>query len=84
MGKKKKKNKFYNYRAKKLDDNFAENLSKLESIEFLGLCHFCKIDIFDEDGEPRDFYDLLDELIGIFGALDNKNKKKIIKLMTGK
>lgn len=80
---KKKNNKFYKYRTKRLDDQFAENLCKLESIEFLGLCHFCKIDIFDEEKQPRDFYDLLDELVNIFGALDNKNKKKIIRLMTG-
>ena len=70
-------------RHKKLDDQFATKLGELEAIEFLGLCHFCRIDIFEGENhdKPRDFYDLLTDLLNVYGALSLKNKKKIVKMM---
>lgn len=53
-----------------------EQLSNLEPIEFIGFCRLFGVSIVEDDGTPKDFYVILDELIEAYVVKERKFRKE--------
>ena len=64
-----------------LNTKFLKHLTKLEPIEFAGIAKFLGVPIIDNDKKPRDFVDILSDVMAKFEALNRKMKKELLKLV---
>lgn len=61
---------------------FMAEVSKLAPEEFLGLAKVLCVQIFNQETkEPRDFYDILGDVIGSFAKLGKSQRKEIMVLL---
>lgn len=65
---------------------FITGITKLEPIEFIGLTKVLCTPIVDEENNPREFDDILSDMIDRFVATGRRQRKDIIKIIeqTGK
>lgn len=56
--------------------NLIQQLSNLEPIEFIGFCRLFGVSIVEENGAPKDFYEILDELIEAYALKERKFRKE--------
>lgn len=64
-------------------EKFILEISKLESIEFLGLTKIFNIDLFEENEEktPREFEIILSEILDKYISLSRTQRRTIMKLI---
>lgn len=75
----------------KPNDQLISLIPKLEAVEFMGLARVLKVKLFEEKDAstekledkyaPRDFTDVLEELIHNFNNLNRTRKREILKLV---
>lgn len=53
----------------------------LEEIEFIGLATLLGIDLLDEEGEEKNFADLLEEMLAKFDKLPKVKRKELYQLV---
>lgn len=53
-----------------------QRLSNLEPVEFIGFCRLFGVSIVGENGTPKDFYEILDELIEAYVLKERKFRKE--------
>lgn len=53
-----------------------QRLSNLEPVEFIGFCRLFGVSIVEENGTPKDFYEILDELIEAYVLKERKFRKE--------
>lgn len=53
-----------------------QQLSNLEPVEFVGFCRLFGVSIVEENGMPKDFYEILDELIEAYILKERKFRKE--------
>ena len=79
-------------KKRNMTEEFTVALSKLETIEFIGVCKVLGISVvYKEDnkqkkqkkGEPRPFMEILWELIQKYQTLGRKQKRDLLKLVVG-
>jgi hypothetical protein len=60
---------------------FLLQVSKLDALEFLGLVRIFNIEIFkdDEKKTPREFEELLSDVLDMYVKLDRKQRRTIMK-----
>lgn len=56
-------------------------IRQLEPIEFIGLLNLFSISLDSEEKEPKDFYELLDEVIEKYFTKDRKFRRKVDKIL---
>lgn len=64
-----------------LNSRFLIELPKLEAVEFLGVCRVLKVKLMDEQDKPRDFSDLLNDLMEAYSAAGRARKKELLKIV---
>lgn len=63
-------------------EKFLMQVSKLEPIEFIGLANLFGADLLEEDQKtPRDFSDVLRDVISKYKTLDRKKKREVDGLL---
>lgn len=72
--------------SEKMVIRFVTGITKLEPIEFIGLTKVLCTPIVDEENNPREFDDILSDMIDRFVATGRRQRKDIIKIIeqTGK
>lgn len=72
--------------SEKMIIRFITGITKLEPIEFIGLTKVLCTPIVDEENNPREFEDILSNMIDRFVATGRRQRKDIIKIIeqTGK
>ncbi len=60
---------------------FTENISKLSEIEFLGLVKMMNIKIYKENNEPKNFEEMLSDVLDNFLIIKEKPRKEIEKII---
>ena len=68
-------------KEKTINQNFMELLIKLEAVEFLGLCKFLGVKLMEDSGSPRDFTDLLSDLMEKFQNLSRPRQRELIRIL---
>lgn len=68
-------------KKKNLLEEFTIMLSKMEAVEFLGICKVLKVGIVKNNDTPREFKELLFEVISKFEQLNRKQKRDLMKLL---
>ena len=63
--------------------NFINNASKLEAMEFMGLVRMLNVDIFKNDKEktPRSFEEIFSEVMDKFIQASPMQRKNIMKIL---
>lgn len=64
-------------------EKFLKNIVKLEPVEFLGLATFLGVKLLGGDGEPKDFTQLLKELMEKYERLERRKRRDLEKLIRG-
>lgn len=66
-------------KGKNSPERLLEEIVKLDSVQFLGVCKILGIDVYiDEDKEkPKSFYDLWQELCDTVGALNRVRRRNL-------
>lgn len=62
-------------------DRLAQAIIKMKPWEFLGLCTTLGVKIYKEEEEPKEFPDLLEEVLFNFQALNRKDRRKLLRLV---
>ena len=72
--------------SEKMVIRFVTGITKLEPIEFIGVTKVLCTPIVDEENNPREFDDILSDMIDRFVATGRRQRKDIIKIIeqTGK
>lgn len=65
----------------KLIDKFIVMLPKLEPIEFAGLAKNLKVNLYDNQKNPKDFSVVFEEVISSFNELKPKKQKEFFELV---
>lgn len=60
---------------------FMAEISKLAPEEFLGLAKVLCVQLFNEDKSPRDFYEILGDVIERFARLGKSQRKEIMTVL---
>ena len=68
-------------KKKNITEEFTICLSKLEAVEFLGVCRVLSVPLVDKSDEPRKFGALLVDVIQKFSMLNRKQKRDLLKLV---
>lgn len=68
-------------KKKNITEEFTVCLSKLEAVEFLGVCKVLGIKLVNDKDEPRKFGVLLVDVIQKFSMLNRKQKRDLLKLV---
>jgi hypothetical protein len=68
-------------KKRNLTEEFTIGLSKLEAVEFIGVCKVLGVSLVKDKDEPREFRELLMDTISKFSALNRKDKRDLIKLV---
>ena len=68
---------------KNINMKLVDSISKMEPIEFIGLARLLGVKLIsaDEDGAPREFVDVLTDIMEKFNALNRTRKREILKLV---
>ena len=61
--------------------NFLELVTQLEPIEFVGLSKILCVPLVNQKNEPREFEDILSDMIDNFISTGRKQRKDIIKVL---
>ena len=61
--------------------NFLELVTQLEPIEFVGLSKILCVSLVNQKNEPRNFEDILSDMIDNFISTGRKQRKDIIKVL---
>lgn len=69
------------FRKEKTFLEFVEIVSKLEPIEFFGLCRILKVDIVDAEGGDREFDVMLEDLMDRFLAMKKKPRRQLMEML---
>ena len=51
-------------------------IEQLSNLEFIGFCRLFGVSIVEDDGTPKDFYVILDELIEAYVVKERKFRKE--------
>lgn len=60
---------------------FLEILSKLEPIEYIGLCKILGVDVVNENGEPLDFQVTLGKVMNAFLKMKKKPRNQLMEML---
>lgn len=63
------------------NQKFMELLIGLEAVEFLGLCKFLGVKLMDDSKSPRDFADLLSDLMEKFQNLNRTRQRELLQIL---
>ena len=68
---------------KNINMKLVDSISKMEPIEFIGLARLLGVKLIsaDEGGAPREFVDVLTDIMEKFNALNRTRKREILKLV---
>lgn len=69
--------------SSKIVINFLELVTQLEPIEFVGLSKILCVSLVNEKNDPREFEDILSDMIDKFISTGRKQRKDIIKVLKG-
>jgi hypothetical protein len=58
-----------------------EEILKLDPVEFLGICKIIGVDVYKEDKQPRDFYDIWDDVCEITNQMNRKRRRTLGELI---
>ena len=58
-----------------------EEILKLDPVEFLGICKIIGVDIYKEDKQPRDFYDIWNDVCEIINQMNRKRRRTLGELI---
>lgn len=61
--------------------NFLELVTQLEPIEFVGLSKILCVSLVNQKNEPREFEDILSDMIDKFISTGRKQREDIIKVL---
>lgn len=66
----------------KIFDEFVGTLVKMKAHpwEFCGVCTALGVNLYRENNEPKDFPDLLEEVLFNFQSLNRSDRRKLLKL----
>ena len=67
--------------SSKIVINFLELVTQLEPIEFVGLSKILCVSLVNQKNEPRNFEDILSDMIDNFISTGRKQRKDIIKVL---
>lgn len=63
-------------------NELIELITKLEPVEFIGLARVLCVDIINkEDKTPRNFYDMLNDIVNKFNTLARKQRREILSVL---
>lgn len=68
-------------KEKTTNQNFMELLIGLEAVEFLGLCKFLGVKLMEDSKTPRDFADLLSDLMEKFQNLNRTHQRELLQIL---
>ena len=68
-------------KEKTTNQNFMELLIGLEAVEFLGLCKFLGVKLIEDSKSPRDFADLLSDLMEKFQNLNRTRQRELLQIL---
>ena len=68
-------------KEKTTNQNFMELLIGLEAVEFLGLCKFLGVKLMEDSKTPRDFADLLNDLMEKFQNLNRTRQRELLQIL---
>lgn len=80
LGKKRKRGEV-NKMRENLTEKIVKGLIKLEPVEFLGICTIVDVRPSHEDGNPRDFQDIWEELIDKIDGMNRIRKRNLYTLV---
>lgn len=63
------------------NQKFMELLIGLEAVEFLGLCKFLGVKLMEDSKSPRDFTDLLNDLMEKFQNLNRTRQRELLQIL---
>ena len=64
-----------------LTEKIARELVKLEATEFLGVCTIINVQPIDEDGHPKEFEVLWDEVVDKIDSMSRLRKRNLERLV---
>lgn len=68
-------------KEKTTNQKFMELLIGLEAVEFLGLCKFLGVKLMEDSKSPRDFTDLLSDLMEKFQNLNRTRQRELLQIL---
>ena len=68
-------------KEKTTNQKFMELLIGLEAVEFLGLCKFLGVKLMEDSKSPRDFADLLSDLMEKFQNLKRTRQRERLQIL---
>lgn len=68
-------------KEKTTNQKFMELLIGLEAVEFLGLCKFLGVKLMEDSKSPRDFADLLSDLMEKFQDLNRTRQRELLQIL---
>ena len=68
-------------KEKTTNQKFMELLIGLEAVEFLGLCKFLGVKLMEDSKSPRDFADLLSDLMKKFQNLNRTRQRELLQIL---
>ena len=68
-------------KEKTTNQKFMELLIGLEAVEFLGLCKFLGVKLMEDSKSPRDFADLLSDLMEKFQNLNRPRQRELLQIL---
>ena len=68
-------------KEKTTNQKFMELLIGLEAVEFLGLCKFLGVKLMENSKSPRDFADLLSDLMEKFQNLNRTRQRELLQIL---
>ena len=68
-------------KEKTTNQKFMELLIGLEAVEFLGLCKFLGVKLMEDSKSPRDFADLLSDLMEKFQNLNRTHQRELLQIL---
>ena len=60
---------------------FIEALTKLQPVEFAAVARILNVRLLNEDKEPRDFTEVLNDIMQHFGGLSRAAKRNLIRVV---
>lgn len=68
-------------KEKTTNQKFMELLIGLEAVEFLGLCKFLGVKLMEDSKSPRDFANLLSDLMEKFQNLNRTRQRELLQIL---
>lgn len=79
--------KMFKTTQERLTEQFAKTVLKLEPIEFLGVTKVLCVDVLEkaevegEKPQPKNFYQIYDEMIDVFAGMKKKQQRDLLDLI---